>query len=120
MPHPKSAALRGLMPAILTPFDMQGCLALEHTPALLDFQRRAGVDGVVGCGTNGEGTSLSVTERKRVLEVVMEHRGGLTVIVGTGAANVPDAIELTQHAAEVGADAVLVLPPFFYKNPTAA
>jgi 4-hydroxy-tetrahydrodipicolinate synthase len=119
MPHPKAAALRGLLTAILTPFDLNGRLTLEHMPALLDFQRGAGIDGVVVCGTNGEGTSLSVEERKRALETTLEHRGGLTVIAGTGAASVPDAVELTHHAARAGADGVLVLPPFFFKNPTA-
>src|SRR5262245_57715143 len=118
MPHPGVAALRGLITAILTPFDDKGRLALEHYPALLDFQRRAGVDGVVVCGTNGEGTSLSVAERKQALETVMEHRGNLTVVAGTGAASPVDAVELTRHAAEVGANAALVLPPFFFKNPT--
>ena len=48
------------MTAILTPFDLQGNLALEHFPALIEFQRQAGVDGLVVCGTNGEGTALSV------------------------------------------------------------
>lgn len=119
MPHSNTAALRGLLTAILTPFDMQGRLALEHMPALLDFQRRGGVNGVVVCGTNGEGTSLSVAERKQVLETVMEHRGNLTVVAGTGATSVSDAVELTRHAAKVGADAALALPPFFFKNPTA-
>jgi dihydrodipicolinate synthase/N-acetylneuraminate lyase len=87
-------------------------------PALLEFQRQAGTDGVVVCGTNGEGTSLSVEERKRTLETVLEHRGNLTVIAGTGAANITDSVDITKHAAEAGADAALVLPPFFYKNPT--
>src|SRR5579871_5063921 len=65
MPHPNAARLRGLLTAILTPFDLQGRLALERFPALLDFQRGAGVDGVIVCGTNGEGTSMSVEERQQ-------------------------------------------------------
>ena len=69
------------------------------------------------CGTNGEGTSLSVDERKRCLEVVMEHRGGLQVIAGTGATSIVDALELTRHAADLGVDAALLLPPFFYRVP---
>lgn len=120
MPHPKAAVLRGLLTAILTPFDQNGRLALEHTPGLLDFQRSAGVDGLVVCGTNGEGTSLSVAERKQALEAAIAHRGDFTIMAGTGAANIADTIELTRHAAEVGADAALVLPPFFFKNPSAA
>ncbi len=111
--------LSGVLTAILTPFDVNGDLALEHFPALLGFQRNAGIDGVIVCGTNGEGTSLSVSERKLALEAVMAHRGDLAVVAGTGAVSITDAIELTRHAANVGADAVLVLPPFFYKNPSA-
>jgi dihydrodipicolinate synthase/N-acetylneuraminate lyase len=105
------------MTAIVTPFDTQGELALEHMPALLDLQIRAGIDGVVVCGTNGEGTALSVDERKRVLESVLAHRGGLTVVAGTGATSVTDAQELTRHAAAAGADGALILPPFFVKDP---
>jgi len=106
-----------LYTAILTPLDQNGRLALEMMPALLEFQRAAGIDGVVVCGTNGEGTSLSVAERMKTLDVVMEHRGSLSVIAGTGATSVMDAIELTRHAAERGVEASLLLPPFFFKQP---
>ena len=116
MENEKTQRLRGVLTAILTPFDAAGNLALPHFPALLDFQQAAGIDGVVVCGTNGEGTSLSVVERKRVLETVMAHRGNLTVIAGTGAASVTDAVDLTRHAAEVGADAALILPSFFFQK----
>src|SRR5579871_4935614 len=109
--------LRGLLTAILTPFDQKGDLALQHMPALLDFQRRAGVDGVVVCGTNGEGTSLSVAERMRTLEAVLAARENLLVIAATGAASLPDTLALTRHAAESGAEAALVLPPFYFKAP---
>jgi len=119
MPHIDAPKLRGLSTAILTPFDAHGDLKLEHMPSLLDFQRQAGIDGVVVCGTNGEGTSLSVTERKQTLEAVMAHRGGLLVVAATGAASVTDAVDLTGHAETVGADGALVLPPIFYKSPTS-
>jgi 4-hydroxy-tetrahydrodipicolinate synthase len=112
------AALQGLFTATLTPMDRQGELALERFPALLEFQQRAGIDGVVVCGTNGEATSLSVEERQQALEAVLAHRGALTVLAGTGAASLTDAIALTRHAA--GATAALVLPPFFYKDPGTA
>jgi len=107
------------MTAIVTPFDESGALNLDALPAFLDFQRAAGIDGVVVAGTNGEGTSLSVEERKVLLEAVLNRRGGLTVVAGTGASSVTDAVELTRHAGAVGADAVLVLPPFFFKNVSA-
>ena len=118
MPSTNTARLRGLLTAILTPFDAAGNLALQHFPALLNFQRSAGVDGVVVCGTNGEGTSLSVPERKQMLETAITHRNGLTIVAGTGGTSLTDAIELTRHASDAGADAVLVLPSFFYKNAT--
>lgn len=111
--------LRGLMTAIITPFDEQGALVLSHLPALMEFQRAAGIDGLIVCGTNGEGTSLSMAERIATLEVAIAHRGDFAMIAGTGAANLPDALELTRHAARLGYDASLALPPFFYKNPTA-
>jgi 4-hydroxy-tetrahydrodipicolinate synthase len=107
------------MTAILTPFDLSGGLALEQFPALIEFQQQAGIDGLVVCGTNGEGTSLSAAERKQTLETAMAHRGGLRIVAGTGATSVTDAVELTRHAAQVGVDAVLVLPPFFVKNASA-
>ena len=118
MPHPKAAGLSGLLTALLTPMDLQGRLLWEYTPLLMDFQRQAGIDGVVIGGTNGEGTSLTVTERKQALETALAHRGEMTIIAATGASTLPDTLELTRHAAEVGADAALVLPPFFFKNPT--
>lgn len=111
-------SLRGLLTAILTPFDRQGDLALQHIPALLDFQRRVGVDGVVVCGTNGEGASLSVEERMRTLEAILASRERMLVIAATGAASITDTLALTRHAAEAGADAALVLPPFYFKAPT--
>jgi dihydrodipicolinate synthase/N-acetylneuraminate lyase len=108
--------LAGLYTAIITPLNHDGSLALELFPALLEFQRAAGIDGVVVCGTNGEGTSLSVAERMKTLDKVMEHRDGLSVIAATGATSLTDATELTRHAAEHGVDASLLLPPFFFKQ----
>lgn len=105
--------------AMVTPFDSEGALNLDFIPDYLAFQRENGIDGVVPSGTNGEATSMSVEERKALLEYVLGHRTGLTIIAGTGAASVTDAVELTKHASQVGADACLVLPPFYYKNPSA-
>lgn len=118
MPHAKASKLSGVLTAIVTPFDEGGKLALQHVPKLVEFQKAAGIDGLVVCGTNGEGTSLSVEERMRTLEAVMSVKGDMLIVAGTGAANTPDAVALTRHAAEVGADGVLVLPPFFFKNPS--
>ena len=111
--------LSGLFTAIFTPLDLHGEIALDLFRPLLEFQRSAGIDGLVVCGTNGEGVSLSIPERKAALDTVLAQKGDFTVVAGTGASSVVDAIELTQHAAAAGADAALVLPPFFFKSPSA-
>jgi dihydrodipicolinate synthase/N-acetylneuraminate lyase len=74
------------------------------------------VDGVVIAGTNGEGVSLSVTERKHLLEAAIEHANGLRVMASTGACALSDALALTRHAARCGASATLVLPPFYFSG----
>ncbi len=117
----KNDKLYGILTAIFSPINRQSELQLDLFAPLLEFQKNAGVNGLVICGTNGEGTSLTVAERKLALDTVLgsSHVNGMTIVAGTGAASVNDAIELTQHAAKVGADAVLVLPPFFFKGPSA-
>jgi dihydrodipicolinate synthase/N-acetylneuraminate lyase len=118
MPHSALTSLHGTLVALLTPFDRAGNVLYDAYPDLLAFQKTGGTQGIVVCGTNAEATSLSVAERKRVLETVMANRGDFPIIAGTGATSITDALELTQHAKEVGADAALALPPFFVKNPT--
>ena len=108
-----------VLTALVTPFDGSGQLDLGSLPELMAFQAAAGVDGLVIAGTNGEGPSMSASERKALLEEAMRLRGSLKIFAGTGAANLPDTIELTQHAADLGADAAMVLPPFYFKNVSA-
>jgi len=108
--------LAGVYTALVSPISPSGALSLRDMPALLGFQRNAGVDGVVIAGTNGEGVSLSVTERKRILEAAIEHADGLSVMAATGACALSDALALTRHAARCGAAATLVLPPFYFRG----
>ncbi|MEP6757457.1 MAG: dihydrodipicolinate synthase family protein [Chthonomonadales bacterium] len=112
-------ALRGLMPAMITPFDANGRLNLGIIPELVEFYRSHGMTGLTVGGTNGEGTSMSVGERNSLVTEVMKFKGDLTIVAGTGAASVVDAETLTRHASDAGVDAVLTLPPFFYKNVSA-
>ncbi len=107
--------LKGIYTALITPFDRSGKMDTSPLPDIIEFQRSAGVDGLVVCGTNGEGPSLSLNERMRLLETVMGLGSGLRIIAGTGASALPDTLTLTRHASDVGCDAVLVLPPFFWK-----
>ena len=83
----------------------------------LAWWKSQGADGVLVLGTNGEGPSFSVAERKKIAETAIKHRNGLDLIVTTGTPNFKETIELSQHAASIGADSLLIQPPFYYKNP---
>lgn len=113
--------LSGVFAASVTPFQA-GSGQVDHAwiKEHLAYLRSHGCDGVVPLGTNGEGPSLGVAERKAVMETVLEHADGLAVVPGTGAASLADAVELTRFALEAGADSALVIPPFFFKNVSQA
>jgi 4-hydroxy-tetrahydrodipicolinate synthase len=83
----------------------------------LAWWKSQGADGVLVLGTNGEGPSFSVAERKKIAETAIKNRNGLDLIVTTGTPNFKETIELSQHAASIGADSLLIQPPFYYKNP---
>jgi 4-hydroxy-tetrahydrodipicolinate synthase len=86
----------------------------------LQWWKSQGADGVLVLGTNGEGPSFSVAERKKITEFAVKNRNGLDLIITTGTANFKETIELSQHAAAVGGDSVLIHPPFYFKNPQGA
>ncbi len=105
-----------LFTALLTPFTspsgpVDPALVVPH----LRWLAANGVDGVVPCGTTGEAQSMSLDERKDLIDLVLRERNGLRVIPGTGCAALPETIELSRFALERGAEAVLVLPPFYFK-----
>jgi 4-hydroxy-tetrahydrodipicolinate synthase len=109
--------LSGVFCATLTPFTGPvGPLDEAWIPAHLRFLEANGIHGVLPLGTTGEGPSLSVAARQRVLDLVLEHRGSLAVIACTGCAALADTIELSRSALASGADAVLVMPPFYFKD----
>lgn len=111
--------LTGVICATLTPFVSDvGPVDYEWIPAHLRFLEQHGISGVLPLGTTGEGPSLSVSERQRVLEIVLQHRGNLFVIAGTGCAALTDTIALSRFALDQGADALLVMPPFYFKGTT--
>jgi 4-hydroxy-tetrahydrodipicolinate synthase len=113
--------LRGAFAPIVTPFQPDGAVDLPWLARHVSYLRAHGLTGLVPCGTNGEAASLSVTERQQVLEAALAAADGMPVIAGTGAAALPDAVALTRHAFAAGADAVLVMPPFYFKRvPDAA
>jgi len=105
------------VPATVTPFTKDGLeLDPEWMPQHLAYLEKRGADGVLALGTNGEGPSLSQEERKRVIDTVMRARGGLRVFVGTGCSSLTDTIAISRYALEAGADAAMVVPPFYFKE----
>jgi len=109
--------LKGVLVATLTPFTPGGReVDLDWVPRHLDYLRAHGADAVVPCGTNGEGPSLNVDERKAVIDVVLAHRQSLGVVAGTGFASLTDTVEMSRYAVERGADGVLIVPPFYFKS----
>jgi 4-hydroxy-tetrahydrodipicolinate synthase len=115
--------LRGVFAPIVTPFrPADGEVDFPWIPDYIGYLHSRGCHGVIPCGTNGEAASLSVAERMAVAEAALAAARplGMPVIVGTGASALPDAIALTRHAFGIAADAVLIMPPFYFKKPSDA
>jgi 4-hydroxy-tetrahydrodipicolinate synthase len=111
------ARLSGVIAAIATAVDETGEPDCARSTALAKFLLDHGCDGLNVLGTTGEATSFSTEQRRKLMNAYRE--AGLPMqrlMVGTGAAAVRDAVELTRHAAELGFAAALVLPPFYYKG----
>ena len=111
----RTAALTGILVAVPTPFTADASAVDEAAIAtLVDRLVNAGVHGLVPCGTTGEFTTLSPAEHRRVTELYVQAVAGrVPVVAGVGSLSTAGAIELAQHAEQVGADAVMVVPPFY-------
>lgn len=99
-----------------TPFHKDGAIDFDWVEGHLEYLRRHGADGTLIAGTTGEGPSLTGAEKRQLTDIVMAARSDLAVVVGCGAANLEDTVEMATYAHEKGADSVLILPPFFFKN----
>jgi len=109
--------LEGVFTALVTPF-RDGEVDEPALRELVEIQVAAGVDGVAPCGSTGEAATLSHQEHGRVVEIVVDAaRGRVQVLAGTGSNNTRESIELTRHARRVGADAALLISPY-YNKPT--
>ncbi len=108
---------RGSLTALVTPFK-NGEVDDKTFQELVDWQIKEGVHGLVPCGTTGESPTLSHKEHGRVVELCVEATNGrVPVIAGTGSNSTNEAIQRTRHAKKVGADAALVVTPY-YNKPT--
>ena len=108
----------GSFTALVTPFSRDGSLDKDTFRKLVEWQIAEGTNGVVPVGTTGESPTLSHDEHRAVVELCVEAVGGrIPVIAGAGSNNTTEAISLAQHAEKAGADAVLVVTPY-YNKPT--
>jgi len=108
---------KGSICALITPF-RNGAVDEKAFEAFVDWQIAQGTHGVVPCGTTGESPTLSHDEHMRVTEIcIAVARGRVPVIAGTGSNSTAEAIALTRHAKKAGADAALVVTPY-YNKPT--
>lgn len=105
----------GSIPALITPFK-NGAFDRKAFADLVERQIEAGSGGLVPCGTTGEAATLSHDEHREVVELCVEVAGGrIPVIAGAGSNATREAIELVEHAKSVGADAALVICPYYNK-----
>lgn len=110
--------LQGSMVAIVTPMFDDGSLDLDALRKLIDWHIDAGTDGVVVVGTTGESPTVDVDEHCLLIKTTVEQVAGrVPVIAGTGANSTREAIELTQNAKDLGANACLLVAPY-YNKPT--
>jgi 4-hydroxy-tetrahydrodipicolinate synthase len=112
--------MRGCATALVTPFRTDGAVDEERLRATIERQIEGGVRLLVPCGTTGESATMSEEEDQRVIRIAVEAaRGRARVIAGTGSNATRSAIEYSRAARELGADAVLVVAPY-YNKPTQA
>ena len=107
--------LKGIVCAVVTPLK-------NNVPDLGNLQRHVrtlageGCDGILLLGTTGEGPSFSIAEREAIVEAALAVAGAMQVLVGTGFPSLTDAVAFTRRAFELGADAAVVIPPYYYKK----
>ncbi|ODU22894.1 MAG: hypothetical protein ABS87_00400 [Sphingomonas sp. SCN 67-18] len=104
--------------ASVTPCNRDGTFDPGAYAAIMQWHKDCGADGVMVLGTSGEFPSFSLTERKFILETAMKHRNGMNIMMNPGTSNIIETIDLAKHAEANGADGMLVIPPFYFDNPS--
>ena len=111
----KTPIFEGMASAIITPLNEKG-IDYELFAKLIEWQIAEGIDGLVVCGTTGEGATLTDEEHKSAIEfMVKQVNGRVPVIAGTGSNDTAYAVELTKHASLMGVDGVLTVTPYYNK-----
>ncbi len=107
---------KGIATALITPFQADGSVDFEAYGRIIDWQIESGIDALVSCGTSGENPTLSDEEHQEVLRFAVERTAKrVPLIAGTGSNDTRHAIEMTKFACSIGADAVLVVTPYYNK-----
>ena len=105
--------IAGSIPPMVTPVDAHGDVDTDALQSYTSFLLDGGVDGLFPCGTTGEFSSLTRTVRRTVIETVVEETDGTPVYAGCGGTNVEDVCDLVSDAATAGADAAVVVTPYY-------
>ncbi|MCC6864762.1 MAG: 4-hydroxy-tetrahydrodipicolinate synthase [Ignavibacteria bacterium] len=108
--------LNGTGTALVTPFKANGTIDEKSLRKHVEWQIKSNIEFLVPCGSTGEAATLTRAERRRVIEIVVDQNSGrLPVVAGTGTNSTADSIEMTKDACEVGADAALLVAPYYNK-----
>ena len=111
----KNTVFTGAATAMITPFK-DGKVDFDAIEKIIEWQIAQGIDAIVAVGTTGEGPTLTDQEHKAVIKFCVDKVAGrVPVIAGTGSNDVAYAIELTKYSCEVGADAMLLVTPYYNK-----
>ena len=109
---------KGSIPALVTPFKEDGSIDEERLRFLINWHIKNKSDAILVCGTTGESATLTHKEHKEVIKIAVEEaKGRIPIIAGAGSNSTNEALELAQFSKKVGADAILVITPY-YNKPT--
>lgn len=115
------AKFRGIISALITPFDSNGRIARPSLKKLLDFQVKAGINGFFISGTAGLGPLMPIVQRKVLTELVHSNIGKKSVIIDqVGSPDTATSVELARHAEKIGVDAIALMAPYYYAHDTAS
>ena len=106
--------IEGVLPALITPFTKDNEVDEEGLRQNIEFLIEGGVSGIVPCGTTGESATLSMSEHEHVVEIAI-NSSTVPIVAGTGSNNTIEALELTKSAEDAGADAALLITPYYNK-----
>ncbi len=109
--------IQGILVPLITPFDEKGLVDESMLRKLVDFYIQASVQGLFVLGSSGQGPVMSIPERKRAAEIAIDQaRSRTPVVIHVGTADAESTVELALHAADKGASAVAVIPPYYYSD----